>query len=220
MTRIAGRIALLSVLLVPLTAASSGGWATVTVEDLPDYFTAGQPVNVAFTIRQHGQELMEGLKPAIEAQAGKLEARAQAAPGKSRGTYVARIVLPQPGTWTLTIRSDFGKYSDVALLPIQAIAPGAALAALSDMERGKRLFVAKGCFTCHQRTDVKGAGKIDVGPTLSGRVLAADYVKRVLADPSIVQNKVGPTRMPNLNLKEREIASLAAFVSTPSHASR
>ena len=39
-------------------AAALGGWATISVEDLPDYLVAGQPARLTFTVRQHGVEPM------------------------------------------------------------------------------------------------------------------------------------------------------------------
>ena len=41
-------------------AFSFGGWAVVTVDDLPQAFTVGQPTTIAFSIRQHGVKLMDG----------------------------------------------------------------------------------------------------------------------------------------------------------------
>ena len=38
--------------LASLIAAAIGGWAVITVEQLPDYVTAGQPVTLTFTVRQ------------------------------------------------------------------------------------------------------------------------------------------------------------------------
>ena len=37
-------------------AASFGGWAVLTVENLPDQLIAGKPYNLTFSIRQHGFE--------------------------------------------------------------------------------------------------------------------------------------------------------------------
>jgi len=56
--------------LASLIAAAIGGWAVITVEQLPDYVTAGQPVTLTFTVRQHGVTRLSGLKPSIEARSG------------------------------------------------------------------------------------------------------------------------------------------------------
>jgi cytochrome c2 len=133
-----------------------------------------------------------------------------AQPGKEAGQYTARLVLPQAGEWTITVHSGFGN-SRVTLVPMQVIEPTApAPAALLAGERGRRLFVAKGCLTCHLHRDVRGSGTAPMGPELTTRRLAPEYLQRFLADPS----STGSTnRMPNLNLKQTEIAALIAFLN-------
>jgi mono/diheme cytochrome c family protein len=102
----------------------------------------------------------------------------------------------------------------VELLPIVAVAPGQAAPVLAAAERGRRLFVAKGCVSCHLHGDVPGSGKVQVGPELTALRLPADFLQKFLADPSIAPVAAGTTfRMPNLNLKESEIAALAAFIN-------
>ena len=65
---------------------------------------------------------------------------------------------------------------------------------------------------CHLHRDVSGSGVVAVGPELSGRHLAAEYLQRFLADPSITGSA---NRMPNLSLKPTEIAALIAFLNKP-----
>ena len=55
-----------AVLIAPALLAMRGGWAVVTVEDLPDYAVAGRAIPLNFTVRQHGVTLLSGLKPTIE----------------------------------------------------------------------------------------------------------------------------------------------------------
>jgi hypothetical protein len=85
------------------------------------------------------------------------------------------------------------------------------------MERGKRLFVAKGCITCHVHGSVDPAGTLQlkaVGPELTQKRYAPDYLRMYLADPSIrAPSTPNAMRMPNLGLKPAEIASLVAFVN-------
>ena len=73
MSRLKIRIAVLFAAAVPLTAAYLGGWATVTVENLPDSIVAGQPTNLTFSVRQHGEDLLGGLKPTVTGVSGKHE---------------------------------------------------------------------------------------------------------------------------------------------------
>ena len=201
-------IVLLGLLLVGAasTAATFGGWAVTTVQELPDYAVVGKPLTLTFEVRQHGRDLLKGLKPEIEAQSGKTELRAMALPGKTTGQFVSTITLPSAGAWTITINSGFMN-SGVTLLPIPAIEAGARAVALSDADRGHRLFLAKGCITCH--------GQIAVGPDLASKQFPAEYVKQLLADPKgTFGNRRGAQEMPNLNLKPLEIAALAAYVGS------
>lgn len=108
------------------------------------------------------------------------------------------------------------------MLPIAAIAPGIALAALSDSERGRRLFVAKGCVSCHLHRAVAGSGTFAVGPELTERPLEREYLARYLADPSISPSNRsrGDGAMPDLDLDQAEIGALVAFLGGNRQASR
>jgi cytochrome c2 len=213
----ASRFTLPALFLLPLLGVY-GGWAAITVEDLPDYGVVRQPLNLTFTVRQHGVAKLSNLEPRVEARAGGASASAKAEPvGEGGGQYRARLVLPQAGTWTITIHSGFGA-SRVTLLPMQVIEPTApAPLALPAAERGRRLFVAKGCVTCHLHRDVSGSGVVAVGPELTSRRLAPEYLQRFLADPSITGSS---NRMPSLDLKQPEIAALIAFLGAERQALR
>ncbi len=194
------------------TAAWYGGWATVTVENLPDQLVAGSPYNLTFSVRQHGHDLLSDLSPYIELRSGKNELTARAVPTNKKGYYTATLNVPKPGDWSATIQTSFGK-SHLELLPIAAVAQGGQVAATySQPQRGHRLFVAKGCLACHQHAKVAESGTYKAGPDLSEKRFAAAYLQQFLADPS----KKPPTsnlRMPNLNLSEREISALVAFIN-------
>lgn len=219
MTIRASRFTLPALLVLPLIGLY-GGWAAITVEDLPDYGVARQPLNLTFTVRQHGVTRLSNLEPRVEARASGVTTAAVAVAGSEAGQYTARLVLPQAGEWTITIHSGFGN-SNVRLLPLAVIEPGAAAPrALADAERGRRLFVAKGCVACHLHRDVSGSGLVAVGPELTSRPLAPEYLQRFLADPSIVAAPSGSFQMPNLNLKQPEIAALIAFLNTERQALR
>jgi cytochrome c551/c552 len=211
MTRRIRRLVLPGALLLPLLAAHSGGWATITVKELPDYVVARQPSDLAFTVRQHGVQPMNDLSPVIEARAGKVRTTAKAVRGTAPGEYVVALNLPEPGEWTVTIHSRFGP-SSVTLLPLRATGAGAlARPTFTPAERGHRLFVAKGCITCHVHRDVKQSGVVKVGPELTDIRYTADYLARFLENPAI-KPPTGPNRMPNLQLAQNEIASLVAFL--------
>ena len=192
----------------PHRSVAYGGWAVVTVENLPDHIVAGRPLSLSYTIRQHGRTPLGDLKGSLEARSGSLEARAYAIAGKQPGQYFATLTLPRSGEWTITIHSGFWGSGDLTLLPISVIDSGSpAPLAFSDAERGQRLFIAKGCVTCHEQ------GRI--GPDLRNRRFEADYLKRFLADPAAtIGQRTAGVQMPNLNLKQTEIAALTAFINS------
>ena len=206
MTREPLPFALSALLLLP--ALALGGWAVITVEDLPDYVVVDKPLTLTFTVRQHGRTPLSGLSPRVEATSARLEAKAAAVAGGKTGQYQATLTLPQAGNWQITIHSGFHD-SKTTLLPLPAVAVGSQPAlALSEPERGARLFLAKGCVTCH-------VGSEPVGPDLSGKRFDPDFLRRFLADPSILPAAPGTTLgMPNLNLKPAEIAALVAYLNT------
>jgi len=208
------------VLLLPAIVALAGGWAAITVEDLPDHVAAGRPVSLEFTVRQHGVSPLNGLEPRVEGRARGARVRAAAVPVGAAGQYRATVTIPEPGEWTFTIHSGFGN-SRVTLPPIAAIAPGARPVAVTENERGRRLFVAKGCVSCHLHRAVSGSGTYEVGPELTDRPLAPDYLARFLADPSISpSNRSRGLAMPDLDLDQAEVASLVAFLGGNRQASR
>lgn len=200
---------------LPLIAAFAGGWATITVENLPDYLVAQQPTNMTFSIRQHGMELLREIQPSIEARSGDVAYKAEAVATNRAGYYTAKLDVPNPGDWTVTIKSGFGR-SNVTLLPIPAVSTSGRAVALPEAARGERLFVAKGCLSCHVHDRIKDSGVINSGPNLTEARLSSDYLAKFLADPSAKTNWTSNSRMPDLDLKEKEIAALIAFLNSGS----
>ena len=202
-----------ALLLVPVFGKVMGGWATVTVEEVPDYIEAGKSLPLAFMVRQHGVTPLKGVHPMIEARSGGNAARAAAEPGKEAGQYVAALTLREAGDWTITINSGFGN-SKLTLLPIRVIPVGSpAPAALAADERGRRLFVSKGCVGCHMRNDVDVGEGATIGPVLTGKRYEAAWLRKFLADPAANATHTGTFRMPNLELKQADIGFLVAFVN-------
>jgi hypothetical protein len=164
-------------------------------------------------VRQHGVSLTPGLAGSIEAkdETGRLVKVPASAADKS-GYYSATLTLPSPGKWTLTVDSGFWGSRSVQV-PMKVIAPGDAPSTLAAVDRGAQLFAAKGCATCH--THVAIAASPGFGPNLSAPRLAPEFLKAFLADPSIKPVSTPTLRMPDLELNDREIASLVAFLTTP-----
>jgi len=202
----------------PTTSRHLGGWAVVTVDDLPDYVVAGQSVRLSFVVRQHGMTPLSDLRPSVEAKLGNANVSVSAMPDTGAGRYVAKLTLSRPGDWMVTIHSGF-RGSETTLPPIRTVSAGtSAPRVLSDVERGRRLFISKGCFMCHVNTEVTSAPSVRVGPDLTGRRYPAEPLAKFLAHPESMQltqlSRTGPFRMPNLGLKEREIASLVAMINS------
>lgn len=203
--------------LLPLSATlavAAGGWAVITLDDLPDAIAAGKPITLTFTVRQHGHTPLDNLRPSIDAsQAGGEHIRADAVPAGEKGRYRSTLTLPDTGQWRLTINSGWGT-SHVDLEPIAVIGAGQSSPSYATGERGRRLFVAKGCVTCHLHGAVAGSGVVQVGPELTALRLPADFLAKFLADPTILppaQRSNGG--MPTLDLKPAEITALVAFLS-------
>jgi mono/diheme cytochrome c family protein len=220
MRRIVGILAA-GIVLVAATPAM-GGWAVISVQDPPHRLIVGQPATLAFTVLQHGQTPMTGLKPTVTLKrrdAGWLRGRQRfmAVPGPERGSYVATVTPEEPGELLITIDAEWHQ-ARITLLPVQAIAPGDSRpSATPAADRGRVLFVAKGCVTCHARRDdgdVQERHQVAVGPDLTGRAFAADWLATKLADPA--RNRVRTNEwfvMPDLDLGESEIAALVAYVN-------
>lgn len=204
-----------ALVLSTIAAARMGGWAVVTVESSPDYIVAGKPAELTFTVRQHGVAPMSDLQPTIEAKAGSRSVKGMTWRLKQAGGYGARVTVPSAGEWQITINSGFGR-SRGMLLPLPAIDSGShAPSPIQNSERGRRLFAAKGCVTCHIHGGVDVVGDLkDFGPNLTDRRFPAEYLAAFLADPSIKPPTNANVRMPNLALKQLEIASLVAFINS------
>ena len=200
----------IGLLLILTGVALAGGWAIITLNEFPDYAVAAKPLNLTFSVRQHGVTLLPGLQPKIQATTSSgLQAKAGVKPTSNRGEYTTSLSLPQPGEWNITISSGFND-SNVTLPALKVIASGApAPAAFSPATRGVRLFASKGCIGCHRHIEVNPEHVTDAKFDLTGKRFPQDYLKKFLADPSIK-----PTaEMPNLKLKDDEIEALAAFIN-------
>jgi hypothetical protein len=186
-----------------------GGWAVVTIQELPEYFVAGRPYTIDFKVRQHGHNLLNDLEPQLIVRNGSNEQRI-AAKATAPGTYAATFTAPAGGLLTLTIKSGFGA-SNLQLYPAPVIAAGARAPSVAPVDRGRALFIAKGCNACHSNSDLVDRPdnqQIKVGPELGGRRLARDYVMQKMAKPN-------SETMPNLGLSDAEISAIASFL-TPS----
>lgn len=199
-----------SLFLAPSPPILRGGWAVITVEDLPEYAVAGRSFDLVFTVRQHGYTRLAGLRPTVEIGNGRSISRVAATAGRETGQYTAAVVAPRAGTWVITIHSGFGN-SSTTLPPLPAIQAGAATpVALADAERGRRLFVAKGCVSCHVHRELGTRPVGEIGPELTDRRFVVALLRQFLANPA----RTGTAKdMPNLGLQAVEIEGLMAFLN-------
>jgi hypothetical protein len=186
-----------------------GGWAVVTVKDLPEYFVAGQQYALEFQVRQHGHTPLSGLRPELViAPPAAREIVIPAVARSAEGTYAVTFTAPAAGDVRLTIRSGFGN-NELRLYPQTVVAAGSSRPPLAARDRGQMLFVAKGCNTCHANSDLTNRPEnqvITVGPELGARHLAREYVIQKMKNPA-------SQIMPDLGLSDADVAAIAVFLS-------
>ena len=222
-------------LLIATTAAYSafGGWAVVKINKIPDAWVVGKPLILSWEVRQHGVRRMgpeDQLHPTLEARSGSRVVRGTAAAYTEEGWtgFRGSIVFPTTGDWQVTINSGFGDARAV-LVPWRVVdsvrtirgtveehLATLGIARFSEVERGRRLFVAQGCVNCHVHRAVEVTGQkstLAFGPELTDRRLPADYLAKFLANPSIKPATAGKPQMPDLDLREKEIVPLVAFLT-------
>lgn len=115
----------------------------------------------------------------------------------------------------------------MATFAVLAPAPGAGTASASAVttpelvERGRALFYAKGCVTCHRRAGEPSV--LEVGPDLTGLAdragarrpgLSAEaYVRESITSPAaFVVPGFADRTMPDLSLRSSEVDALVAFL--------
>lgn len=122
------RISLVLAILVSLVLAVptfAGGWAVITLDELPMDVVAGEPVTIGFTVLQHGQTPMDDLRPIVTAGLYKeQEFIAAAKPEGKPGHYTATLTFPQEGEWNWSIQA-FTMDQAMPVLSVAAAAPGA-----------------------------------------------------------------------------------------------
>jgi hypothetical protein len=189
--------------------SAMGGWAVVTLKDVPEYFVAGQQYTIEFQVRQHGRTLLNGLRP--ELLVGLGSGRKETIPavprgGPAAGTYAATFTAPSTGPLLLTIKSGWGS-SELNLLPQAVLAAGTKRPAMGAADRGRMLFVAKGCTICHANADARDDNDhLKVGPDLGGGRLTRESVMQKITNPA-------SQIMPDVGLSDAEATAIAAFLS-------
>jgi len=217
----------IALLLLPATPSPFGGWTVITVRDLPEYFQVGTPTKLQFAIRQHGLTLMNDRSPTVSvkrAGGGLLsrEQRFNAVRAAGAGQYVATVIPEEVGVVEITIDADWYG-SDVTLVPMRVVPRREKPAPLAAQDRGRQLFVAAGCVTCHAKADPELGDRevVPVGPVLTGRQFPAEWLAQKIKDPASLRVGTGQdAAMPQLGLSEQEIAAVVSYVNYQQRSAR
>ncbi len=211
-------------LLIAATPTAFGGWAVVTLQDVPEYLEVGKATTLSFKIRQHGRTLLDDRSPTVSMQdpdanfLSRLFKRrsVRATRGSEPGLYEATITPTDTGEVRLIIDTDLFSWK-VKLLPMRIAAAGETVPLMALDDRGRHLFAAKGCVTCHAKHDephFADQGLVQVGPDLTGRTYPDEWLARKLSDPSqnrgVVANGIV---MPKLELDRSETEALVRFIN-------
>lgn len=84
----------------------AGGWAVITLDELPTGVVAGEPFTIGFTVLQHGRTPMTNLEPTVTAGLALVEKLVvYAEPEGKPGHYAATIRFPKEGEWEWSIQA-------------------------------------------------------------------------------------------------------------------
>jgi hypothetical protein len=124
--RTAVLLLLFGALLLTIVPALAGGWAVVTVENLPGDVHAGQNVHLEFSVRQHGRDLTHDVAPILRANNPQTGERliVEAAALKQKGYFAVDVLFPSAGTWEWRIDPVL-LAGELELLPLTVL-PAAA----------------------------------------------------------------------------------------------
>lgn len=216
-----------------LTAASAlrGGWAVLTVHELPESLVAGETASLTFSMRQHGIEMLRGRSPSLQLRSGGLlggRQRVVAERTDRPGVYRATFTVPETESLRLRVDGDFNGWT-VDLLPVAVRGSGAARPASNDasvlQDRGRALFVAKGCIGCHVKQDdpaLSDYQKMHEAPELTGRGYPTDWLVQKITNPASVRDgqRVAGFAMPRLEVSVAEAQAIAGYINARALASR
>jgi hypothetical protein len=90
-------------IVIPVFA---GGWAVITLDELPSEIVAGEPLTIGFTVLQHGRTPMTDLEPTVTARLSNGKAITFfSAPSEKPGYYTATLTFPEEGNWEWSIQA-------------------------------------------------------------------------------------------------------------------
>lgn len=84
----------------------AGGWAVITLDELPSGVMAGEPLRIGFMVLQHGRTPLVDIQPTVTARSLFEETiTVQAVPEGKPGHYAAMITFPKEGNWEWSIQA-------------------------------------------------------------------------------------------------------------------
>ena len=96
-------------------SVQAGGWATLTLSELPEEVVAERPFTIEFLLLQHGRTPLSGEDIFTEIRAVHPASGEQitvpAEPGKEPGFYTAILTFPQAGEWQWEIEAFTAVYT-------------------------------------------------------------------------------------------------------------
>ena len=119
----------LSLSLLVTIPAFAGGWAVITLDELPSGVAAGEPLTIGFTVRQHGRTMMSGLTPKITAILGEEKLTFFAESEGEPGHYAATLTFPKEGDWKWAVEAF------TMVQPMPALTVGAPEAAVNPLTK-------------------------------------------------------------------------------------
>ncbi len=135
-TRFRYAIALAILLALGLVLpAFAGGWAVITLDELPSNVVMGESITVGFMVLQHGRTPMTGLYPIITANSDHEEFLVTAEPEGKPGHYTAILTFPQDGDWQWSIQA----FTMQQAMPVLRVTPVAVVSANPPVARTKSL---------------------------------------------------------------------------------
>lgn len=151
-------------------------------------------------------ELRPSWYPTVKFQPLVVLPQAAGIPAFTLAPLIAITARPLPaavaGALLTMLGSELRPSRDYAAAPV----PGGRLSAA----RGKAIFVAKGCISCHYHGELADSNSIGFGPDLTRYQGSVEFLQLWLDNPPAVKPM---TQMPDLGLQTAEIDALAAFLT-------
>jgi mono/diheme cytochrome c family protein len=190
----------------------AGGWVVVTLMNVPDHLVAGRPFTLGYSVRQHAVTNLDGLHGRVEARQGSTVVQAKTSKLPRSGSYGVNITFPEAGKWAVDVISGSKLVGHTLRFDVDVIRAADPPPRMSDAERGRRLFIGKGCLMCHAHDGVSGGPSWSRLPLPVRRHGAEDVKTFLSALPDAAARPVSGS-MPGFDLAEPEIEALAAFLS-------